>query len=116
MVLAGLGVWVPGPDDPVCEPGQVVEVDHCSQGQLPEERIGRQIDEGDQRLTVVGVDANGDPVWSAEPEPAPVVDPAALPVVDELAYTGTSPEGWVLAAVLVASGMAMVRASRRGLR
>ncbi len=94
MAALALTAWVPGPDDPVCEPGQVVEVDHCSQGMLPEERIGRQID----------------PV---EP-PAPVVDPAALPVATVLAETGTSLEGWVLAGVLVVSGVGMVRVARRG--
>ncbi len=93
MAALALTAWVPGPDDPVCEPGQVVEVDHCAQGMLPEETIGRQID----------------PV-----EPAPVVDPAALPVATVLAETGTSLEGWVLAGVLVVSGVGMVRVARRG--
>lgn len=48
LLLAGLlmvtPAWEPGPDDPVCEPGQVTWVDHCAQGQLPDEVIGRQID------------------------------------------------------------------------
>lgn len=34
-------VPAPGPDSPVCDPGQSPSVDGCAQGQLPEETTGR---------------------------------------------------------------------------
>lgn len=38
LIISGLLLtWTPGPDDPMCEPGQIVEIDFCAQGSVPGE-------------------------------------------------------------------------------
>ncbi|OJV76562.1 MAG: hypothetical protein BGO37_10965 [Cellulomonas sp. 73-92] len=96
----------PGPDSPVCEPGQVSWVDGCAQPQLPGEVIGRQIDgPNGEPLVVVGLDANGGQIFAPAPTPAPVT---------VLAYTGV-PEGpyAVAAGAAIAAGAGLLLARRR---
>jgi len=104
MILAG-PTWTPGPNDPVCQPGQVVEVDHCSQGQLPGEVVGRQID--------------GPSPSASQTPPAPTTPPEPAPAahLTVLAYTGV-PEGPYAAVGFGAllAGAGAVAASRRACR
>ncbi len=85
----------PGPDSPVCEPGQVSWVDGCAQPQLPGETVGREIGDGPF-------------------PPAAETSPAAVTV---LAYTGV-PEGPYAAAAagLILTGAGLLGARRRWAR
>jgi len=119
LVLAAGLAFVPGPDDPTCEPGQSIEADHCAQGQLPGERIGRVIDGDDgQQWIVIAVDEFGEPIWvPLEPPSAPVTSPGPAPTEPphELAHTGVQERPYVAAAaLLVAGGAGLVLIARRG--
>ncbi len=98
--MLALALFVPGPNDPVCESWQTVEVDHCVQGQLPEETIGRQMD---------------------EPAPAPTEPPDPgfrNPGSPRLAHTGVVEQRYIQGAgVLIVSGAILrLTASRRARR
>lgn len=100
--------FTPGPDDPVCEPGQSVQVDHCAQGQLPGETAGREYD----------------------PAPAVTISPAAVPpasaavpvaprrvTVRVLAETGVPVAPYAAAAAaMIATGAGLLVARRRAAR
>ena len=105
LALAMAPAWEPGPNDPVCEPGQVVEVDHCAQGQLPGERIGRETGDGPYP-----------PAYEQPPTPAttPAASAPAAPPI-ELAFTGV--QEWptaIVAALLMVGGSGLVLIARRG--
>lgn len=96
-LLLALALFVPGPDDPVCEPGQSPAVDRCAQGQLPDEMVGREVGEP--------------PVDEPPPAPAEVVQ---SPAATTLARTGPVELFYVLAGLgLVATGGVLVRVVRR---
>lgn len=91
LVLAA-ALFVPGPDDPVCEVGQVPAVDHCAQGQLPEETIGRELDP----VPVPG---------TASIPGSGIGDPAGVPV---LAHTGLVETRYLQgSAALIVAGAAL---------
>lgn len=107
MIALALGLalaFAPGPDDPVCEPGQTVEVDHCVQGQLAGETTGRELD---------------------EPAPSPIDLPVLPPAGDvapaqrtyTLAATGVPTAPYVaIATALVGAGIILRRLSARSAR
>lgn len=132
LVLAiQLFIAEPNADSPVCEPGQVSQIDNCTQGQLPEETIGRDLDDP----TVVDIDP---PYVAIDPVEGPVVvdGPAAVqepvvetpepavtpaPVVEiidtvstpELAETGSESQWlWIAGAALVSIGSLLVMGTR----
>jgi hypothetical protein len=99
-LLFAVALFVPGPGDPVCEPGQSVEVDHCAQGQLPGETIGREIDAPPVELAVL-------------PQSTTPATPTTIPA-EHLAYTGVPVAPYGAAAVaLVAAGSLACRVSVR---
>jgi LPXTG-motif cell wall-anchored protein len=103
----------------VCEPGQVVEVDHCDQGQLPEERIGRQIDGSNgERYVVLGIDPSGNDILGLvatspqRPAGAALTPAAVSPTV--LAHTGVRTGPYLaIGGALVAGGAGLILVSRR---
>ena len=103
-----LALFVPGPNDPVCETGQSVQVDHCAQGQLPGEVIGRQID------------APPAPTPTAATDPAsivlaPTVPAAVAPVPStHLAHTGVPAVPYLaVSATLIGAGVLLRRVTRQ---
>ncbi len=103
-VLAIAPAWTPGPTDPVCEPGQVSWVDHCYQGQLPGEVIGRETGDG--------------PFPSAvQTSPAPATSPGLAPATaTQLAHTGVRTAPYLVASgSLIAGGSGLVLIRRRRL-
>ena len=91
-LAAVLMTWTPGPDDPVCEPGQTVEIDHCAQGQLPEETIGRVItDENGVNWEVIAIGVNGKPILQMV-LPTPSATPTDIPSTAPVAEVGTVAE------------------------
>lgn len=81
LILAASLYFTPNSDSPVCEAGQVSEIDDCTQGQLPEETIGREYEPTDEasqlpneqigriidgddgrQYVVIGIDENGCPI------------------------------------------------------
>lgn len=99
--------WTPGPDDPVCEPGQMVAVDHCAQGQLPGETTGRAIDPAPVTVSPAAV------------PPAPAAVPVAprRGTVRVLAETGVPVAPYAaVAAGMIAAGAGLLVARRRAAR
>jgi hypothetical protein len=101
--------WTPGPDDPVCEAGQSVQVDHCAQGQLPGEVIGREIGPGTVPQPVPAVDPTSIVLVPT------VADPTPHPKARTLAHTGV-PTGPYLAmsGALIGAGVILRRRATRG--
>ncbi|MBN9328089.1 MAG: hypothetical protein BGO38_07020 [Cellulomonas sp. 73-145] len=102
--------WTPGPDDPVCEPGQSVQVDHCAQGQLPTETTGREYDPAPAPSPAAIA-------LPHLPAAAPGAPSPARPSVRVLAQTGVPLAPYAaVGALLVGSGAMLVRVSRRASR
>ncbi|MBN9327638.1 MAG: hypothetical protein BGO38_07825 [Cellulomonas sp. 73-145] len=101
--------WTPGPDDPVCEPGQSVQVDHCAQGQLPGETTGRE-------TTPAPTNPPADPTAVVLPA-APVAQEPTAPVVGrpaQLAETGVPAGPYAaIAAAMIAAGAGLLQVRRR---
>ncbi len=104
LLMAAL--FVPGPSDPVCVPGQSVEVDHCAQGQLPGETVGRELDPA----TPAPSDLPAAELDAGSPIPEPGIGEPAPVRADELAHTGVPGLPYALtAAALIALGVSLRR-------
>lgn len=99
-LMFAVALFIPGPGDPVCEAGQSVQVDHCAQGQLPGEVVGREIDEPS----------------APSADPAAIVLEATTPIAvtpapaRHLAHTGVPMAPYLVASgVLIGAGVLLRR-------